>query len=63
MFSHEWNGIGIAPERWGGWDYTPDDRSGVSIWGENKMGELLMRVRNSVATKKLFSVFQNRRLV
>ena len=40
--------IGIAPERWGGWDYTPDDNSGVCIWGENNMGILLMNVRREI---------------
>jgi predicted NAD-dependent protein-ADP-ribosyltransferase YbiA (DUF1768 family) len=40
--------IGIAPERWGGWDYTPDDNSGVCIWGENNMGILLMNVRGEI---------------
>lgn len=40
--------IGIAPERWGGWDHTPEDGSGVAIWGENNMGSLLMTVRGEI---------------
>jgi hypothetical protein len=40
--------IGIASERWGGWYYTPDDRSAVHIWGDNHMGRLLMTVRDEI---------------
>jgi len=40
--------IGLAPERWGGWDYTPDDRPVVHIWGDNHMGRLLMTVRDEI---------------
>ena len=40
--------IGLEPERWGGWDYTPDDRSAVHIWGDNHMGRLLMTVRDEI---------------
>ena len=43
--------IGKAPERWGGWDYTPDDKRGVCIWGENHMGILLMKVRSEIQSE------------